>query len=109
MRTIANQFLTVGVKEKGAELCSIRDADTTEYVWQADPAFWSRHAPVLFPIVGKLRNGRYELNGKTYELPPHGFARDMDFTLIEQTETSLVFQLLPTMETRACYPFEFIL
>ncbi|NOU36522.1 MAG: aldose 1-epimerase family protein [Kiritimatiellaceae bacterium] len=109
MRSIANKFLTIGVKEKGAELCSIRDSGGTEYMWQADPAFWARHAPVLFPVVGRLLNGRYELNGKTFELPPHGFARDMEFSLVEQSEHSLVFQLLPTAETRARYPFEFAL
>jgi len=109
MKSIANEFLTVSVKEQGAELCSIKDAAGTEYMWQADPAFWARHAPVLFPIVGKLLNGRYELNGKTYELPPHGFARDMKFSLVEQSESSLVFQLLPTAETRKSYPFEFAL
>lgn len=109
MRSIANQYITVSVKEQGAELCSIKDAGGTEYLWQADPAFWARHAPVLFPIVGKLLNGRYELNGKTYELPPHGFARDMKFSPVQQSESCLVFQLLPTAETRKCYPFEFAL
>jgi len=109
VRSIANKFLTVRVKEQGAELCSIKDAGGTEYLWQADPAFWARHAPVLFPIVGKLLNGRYDLNGKTFELPPHGFARDMKFSLVEQSESSLVYQLLPTTETRKCYPFEFAL
>ena len=109
MKSIANEFLTVSVKEQGAELCSIKDAAGTEYMWQADPAFWARHAPVLFPIVGKLLNGRYELNGKTYELPPHGFARDMKFSLVEQSESSLVYQFLPTAETRKSYPFEFAL
>ncbi|MFA7256158.1 MAG: aldose 1-epimerase family protein [Kiritimatiellales bacterium] len=109
MNSISNKQLTVSVKSCGAELCSIQSADGTEYVWQADPAIWNRHAPVLFPMVGKLRDGRYELDGKTYELPQHGFARDMDFSLIEQSESSLAFQLLPTAETRACYPFEFSL
>lgn len=109
MNSIHNEFLTVSVKSLGAELCSIRSADGAEYVWQADPAFWNRHAPVLFPIVGKLRDGRYAWNGKPFELSPHGFARDMDFSLIEQTQNSLAFQLLPTAETRARYPFEFSL
>jgi galactose mutarotase-like enzyme len=107
MNRIANDHLTIYVNPRGAELCSIKGDDGFEYLWQAAPEFWSRHAPVLFPIVGKLRDGRYELNGKTFELPPHGFARDMDFSLIEKNETSLVYQLLPTAETRARYPFEF--
>lgn len=107
MNTIANRFLTIRATAKGAELCSIKGADGFEYLWQADPSVWNRHAPVLFPIVGKLRDGRYELNGKTYELSPHGFARDMDFVLTEQSESSMTLQLLPTAETRARYPFEF--
>ena len=95
MNRIANDHLTIYVNPRGAELCSIKGDDGFEYLWQAAPEFWSRHAPVLYPIVGKLRDGRYELNGKTFELPPHGFARDMDFSLIEKSETSLVYQLLP--------------
>lgn len=107
MKSIANKFLTICVENQGAELCSMKGADGFEYLWQADPAVWGRHAPVLFPVIGTLRDNRYELNGKTCELKSHGFARNMDFALIEQSETSLVYQLLPTTETRECYPFEF--
>jgi galactose mutarotase-like enzyme len=109
MISISNGQLSVGVKPKGAELCSIRSADGTEYIWQAAPAFWNRHAPILFPMVGKLRDGRYTLDGKPYELSPHGFARDLEFAVIEQSAQSMVFQLLPTAATRAAYPFEFSL
>jgi galactose mutarotase-like enzyme len=109
MKSIANKFLTVQINEQGAELCSIKGADGFEYLWQADPAVWARHAPVLFPIVGKLRNGSYELNGKTYELSPHGFARDISFELITESKTLLVFQLLPTDQTLKSYPFKFAL
>jgi galactose mutarotase-like enzyme len=107
MNTISNEQLTICINDRGAELCSIKGSDGFESLWQADPAFWERHSPLLFPIIGKLHGGHYELNGKPYELPQHGFARDLDFTLIEQSESSLVFQLQPTAETRACYPFEF--
>lgn len=107
MNTLSNKQLTVCVNARGAELCSIKGANEFEYLWQADPAIWGRHAPVLFPMVGKLANNQYTLDGKTYELPQHGFARDMEFRLIEQSENSLTFQLLPTAETRACYPCEF--
>lgn len=109
MNSISNDLLTIGVKTKGAELCSLKDANGTEYLWQADPSVWARHAPVLFPIVGKLRDNRYELNGKTQELSPHGFARDMDFSLLEQTADSLTCRLVPDAETRKHYPFEFTL
>jgi len=107
MHSLQNEFLTICVKPLGAELCSIKSADDLEHLWQADPAVWGRHAPVLFPMVGKLRDNHYTLNDKTYKLSQHGFARDMKFSLIEQGESSLVYQLLPTAETRACYPFEF--
>ena len=107
MKSIANKFLTVSVKERGAELCSIRKADGTEVLWHGDPTFWKGQAPILFPTIGKLQDGRYQLDGQTYELAPHGFARTMDFTLINQQPDSLTYQLLPTAETRARYPFEF--
>ncbi|HNX52833.1 MAG TPA: aldose 1-epimerase family protein [Pontiellaceae bacterium] len=107
MHSITNGILNVYVKSHGAELCSLKDSGGNELLWQADPAVWNRHAPVLFPIVGKLLDGRYTLNGKTCELPPHGFARDMDFALIERRSSDLVYQLLPTAETRKSYPFEF--
>ena len=109
MKSITNKFLTVRINEQGAELCSIEGADGFEYLWQADPAVWARHAPVLFPIVGKLRNGSYVLNGKTYELSPHGFARDISFELITESKTLLVFQLMPTDQTLKSYPFKFAL
>jgi len=107
MNTLSNEFVTLGAKPEGAELCSIQTADGTEHIWQADPAIWSRHAPLLFPIIGKLKNDQYTHNGKTYTLPQHGFARDMTFALMEQTNDTLVYQLLPTDETKAVYPFDF--
>jgi len=107
MSTLSNELLTLCAKPEGAELCSLQTSDGTEYLWQADPAIWSRHAPLLFPIVGKLKNDQYTHNGKTYTLPQHGFARDMVFTLVEQTDDTLIYQLLPTDETRAVYPFDF--
>jgi galactose mutarotase-like enzyme len=109
MNTITNGKLTVSVKPLGAELGSIRSADGTEYLWQGDPSVWKGQAPILFPTVGKLNEGRYLLNGQTYELGAHGFARTMDFTLIDQKPDALTYQLLPTAETRARYPFEFAL
>lgn len=109
LRTITNRFLTVRVKDHGAELCSIRSASGREYLWQGDPTIWGRHAPVLFPIVGKLADDRYSFEGKSYGLKQHGFARDMDFELVEETAKSLSFQLLPSPETRQRYPFEFAL
>lgn len=108
-RAITNSFLTVRVLQHGAELCSIRSADGKEYIWQADPAIWGRHAPILFPIVGKLANNRYSFETETFEMGQHGFARDMDFGLVEETGRSLSYQLLPSPATRGIYPFEFAL
>ena len=109
MTSISNGLLTISAKTKGGELCSLKDANGIEYLWQADPAIWARHAPVLFPFVGKLRDDRYKLNGKIFEMPKHGFARETDFSLIKQTPDSLTYQLLPTEKTRPAYPFEFAL
>lgn len=78
-------------------------------MWQADPKIWGRHAPILFPIVGKLANDRYSFEGKTYELTQHGFARDLDFTLVEETFDFLSYQLLPSSATKQRYPFDFAL
>ena len=79
MKTLSNELLTIAVSESGAELCSILDRHQTEYLWQADPAFWKRHSPVLFPIVGAVWNNEFRHDGKTYTMGQHGFARDMDF------------------------------
>ncbi len=108
MHTLKNDILTVQVKEHGAELSSIRKG-STEYLWQADPAFWGRHSPVLFPIVGSVWEKRYRVAGVEYELGQHGFARDMDFTLVEGNETEVRFRLESNAETLAKYPYPFIL
>ncbi len=107
-QTIQNQFLSVSAKTQGAELTSIKSVkDGTEFLWQADPSVWPRHAPILFPIVGKLADGKYTYKGKTYELPQHGFARDMDFELVDSAEQTLAYKLVSTDETLKKYPFEF--
>ena len=92
MKTLKNDILTIGVKDHGAELCSIRKGDT-EYLWQADPAFWTRHSPVLFPIVGSVWNGCFKVGGDEYRMGQHGFARDMDFTLIDHAEDRIRYRL----------------
>lgn len=108
MHTLKNDILTVEVSGHGAELTSIRKG-STEYLWQADPAFWGRHSPVLFPIVGSVWEKRYRVEGKEYELGQHGFARDMDFTLVNATETEVRYRLESTPETLAKYPWPFVL
>ena len=105
---LENSNYKVSIKESGAELCSFLNKETKlEYVWQADPAIWPRHAPVLFPIVGKVPNNQYQFEGRIYALSQHGFARDQDFTLKDQTATALSFELTSSEETLAIFPFPF--
>ena len=106
-QTLQNEYLTVVASGSGAELISLQGADGVEYMWQADPAVWSRHAPVLFPIVGALKGGRYQFEGRSYELPQHGFARDSRFDVEDQIGQRMAFRLIASEETRQCYPFEF--
>ena len=92
----------------GAELCSIV-ANGKEYLWQADPAFWKRHSPVLFPIVGSVWENEYRNEGIPYTLTQHGFARDMEFTLISEKEDEVRYRLVSNEETLHKYPFPFCL
>ncbi|MEL6589237.1 MAG: aldose 1-epimerase family protein [Bacteroidota bacterium] len=109
MQYIKNQFLQVGVKSTGAELCSIRSFKTQqEYMWDAQPAIWGNHAPVLFPIVGGLKNGEYLHEGQAYPLPRHGFIRyNTQVQLRDQTDSSLTYGLSDNHDTRKVYPFAF--
>jgi galactose mutarotase-like enzyme len=105
--TISNSILKASIKHAGAELFSLKDTQENEYIWEGNPDFWGKHSPVLFPIVGTLKNNAYTINGKEYHLPRHGFARDMDFELIEKIENKAVFSLQSSEETLQKYPFEF--
>ena len=87
----------------------VANATGKEYLWQADPAFWKRHSPVLFPIVGSVWKAEYRNEGTVYPLSQHGFARDMDFTLIDEAENELRFALESTPDTLRAYPFPFLL
>lgn len=107
---IENEQFSVQIRPHGAELCSVKSKDTAyEYIWQANPAIWARHAPVLFPIVGKLNNDQYRLGDKTYTMPQHGFARDKEFTCTQSENQRLSFQLSADQETKEKYPFDFML
>ncbi len=111
MLQIENDYLKVGVLSKGAELCSIINKETgKEYIWQADPDIWGNHAPILFPIVGGLKNGSYNYEGKQYFLPRHGFVRNNNnIKLTGQTEIGVTFSLSHSEETLMDYPFQFSL
>lgn len=108
MKTLTNSELTIQVAEHGAELSSIR-CNGKEYLWQADPKFWKRHSPVLFPLVGSVWENQYRHNGKTYSLPQHGFARDMDFEMLSESENEIRYRLTDSEETLKKYPFHFSL
>lgn len=108
MHTLKNDVLTVTVEDHGAELSSIRKG-SVEYLWRADPAFWGRHSPVLFPIVGSVWEKRYRVDGKEYELGQHGFARDMDFVMVSSSDTEVRYRLESSEETLAKYPWTFVL
>lgn len=106
MITLKNDQLSILVSEHGAELCSICCAGK-EYLWQADPAFWKRHSPVLFPIVGSVWNNTFTVNGKEYAMSQHGFARDMDFALVSATDSEVHYVLTDSETTHEKYPYAF--
>ncbi|RKR05921.1 galactose mutarotase-like enzyme [Flavobacterium sp. 90] len=105
--TISNSQISASIKHAGAELFSLKNNQNKEFIWEGNPDFWGKHSPVLFPIVGTLKNNTYTINGTEYQLPRHGFARDMEFQLIEKTENSAVFSLKYNEETLKKYPFSF--
>ncbi|MDO4188067.1 MAG: aldose 1-epimerase family protein [Lachnospiraceae bacterium] len=90
----------------GAELRSL-NKDGKEYMWQADPLFWNRTSPVLFPFVGQVAGGVYRCDGTEYKMGQHGFARDMEFELLDKTDSSCYFLLKSNEETFAKYPYDF--
>lgn len=104
---LKNSHLTATINHKGAELISLKNANHKEYIWDGNPDYWGKHSPILFPIVGTLKNNTYTHNGNSYHLPRHGFARDMSFELIEQTTNSITFSLASSYETKLVYPFDF--
>lgn len=106
--TIENKKIAVTVDSLGAELVSLKTkADDCEYVWQGDPTYWTGHAYNLFPICGRLTDGKYTYKGETYEMNLHGFARKTEYEMVEQTENTLVFHLGYNEKTLAMYPFKF--
>ena len=108
--TIENEKLSVTIAAHGAELSSIYDKENDrELVWQADPAFWNRHAPVLFPNVGKYYGGHFTYNGKEYPMGQHGFARDTEFEQVAAGEDFVTYRLSSDEETKKAYPFDFVL
>ena len=109
MYLLENEYLKVSIADKGAELCSVYDKENEfERIWNADKSVWDRHAPILFPFVGKVVDGVYRIDDKLYEMKTqHGFARDIDFELVEQTNSSITQKLTSTDTTKKIYPYDF--
>jgi len=105
---LENNFISIKIKQLGAELCSYYDKETNrEIVWQADPKFWKRHAPILFPIIGKVEHNKYKLGKNEFELGQHGFARDQEFRIIKQTKSTITLAFSNTSKTKNVFPFSF--
>lgn len=110
MITLENGLLKASFVQKGAELQSLKSKTSgIEYIWDANPEDWAKHSPVLFPIVGALKDNRYAYQGEQYELSRHGFARDMEFELESKSADEVVFTLRSSESTKKVYPFEFSL
>jgi galactose mutarotase-like enzyme len=109
MYTIENKELRISVRQKGAELSSIQKISSgREYLWNANPEIWGSHSPVLFPIIGRLKEDTYFYKNKKYSLQGHGFIRNNDRMVLEiQNKNSLVFSLNSSEETLVLYPFHF--
>lgn len=106
---LKNEILEISIAEKGAELTSIKDGSGKEYLWQGDEKYWGRQSPILFPFVGRLKNQEYTYEGKKYPMMQHGFARDMEFSVIEEKADEIWFEIKDDEETYKLYPFHFSL
>jgi galactose mutarotase-like enzyme len=108
MITIENEFVSAQIKPLGAELVSFFDKKAQqEYMWEANPEFWGKTSPVLFPIVGALKNNQYIFEGEKYTLPRHGFAREREFLTENRTNNEVTFLLISDEKTKEIYPFDF--
>jgi galactose mutarotase-like enzyme len=105
--SLSNDVISAQINTLGAELCSLKNTENKDFIWEGDPAYWGKHSPVLFPIVGTLKNNTYTHNNKEYILTRHGFARDMEFELVDQTANTATFSIQSNSTTLASYPFQF--
>lgn len=105
---LENNDLKIMVRSKGAELRLLKEKkDGTDYLWNGDPSWWKYCSPILFPIIGKVKNGKYKVDGKVYELPQHGLGRISEFELVNKTTDSVSFKLRYSDETLKVYPYKF--
>jgi galactose mutarotase-like enzyme len=107
---LENTSVRIGIHEKGAELQQLfHKGHQTDYMWNGDPAFWNRHSPLLFPIVGTLRDNTYYYKDRSYTLPRHGFARDREFAAESKTDDTITFRLQSDEASLVVFPFDFVL
>ena len=105
---IKNEHIKVKIKSFGAELNSLQKIDEDlEYIWQGDSKYWNRHSPILFPIVGRLKNDSYTYQNQKYNMTQHGFARDKEFEVIKNEVDFIEFRLKSDEKTLEIYPFSF--
>jgi len=106
--SISNALLTCVISELGAEIISLKSkANEDEYIWQADPTIWSGSAPILFPIVGRLKGGHYTVESQEYTLPTHGFISSQCFRVKQKSESSITLSASANPSTLKSYPFNF--
>ncbi len=103
---ILHNNILVEINSLGAELIQF-SKNGLNYIWSVDDTFWNKTSPILFPIVGRLKNDSYSLNGINYKMDRHGFARNYDFKVLNKTENSISFTLTDNDETLSHYPFNF--
>ena len=107
---IENSKLKIKTRSQGGEITSIFNKENqTEYLWNGDPKYWKYHAPILFPIVGKVVDSKYRVDGKVYELPQHGLARISEFKMIDKKEDEITFELIYSDDSLKVYPYKFSL
>ncbi len=106
-KVLENERLLIEVEERGNQMVRIFDKkNNREVLWNADPAFWPKHSPLLFPMIGASYEKKYRINGKEYDMPNHGFAWTSDFTFVESRE-GLAAELISSEESREKYPYDF--
>lgn len=108
--SVENSKLMIKARTQGGEIISILNKENeTEYLWNGNPEYWKYHAPILFPIVGKVVNSKYRVDGRDYELPQHGLARTSEFNMVDKKDDEVTFELKYSEESLKVYPYKFSL
>lgn len=106
--SLENEFIKISAHPHGGELHNlISKKENTEFLWNGNPQYWKYHSPILFPIVGKVKDGKYRVSNETYELPQHGLARISEFEVVEKEKDFITFSLKWDKDTLKVYPYKF--